>query len=132
MNVGPMPDGRLPRPALERMEIVGRWLEKNGDAIYGTRTSSPWKVGKWRFTRGKDGRNFAIRTWGESEGRLVHILLNADSSQGEVSRVVHLATGREMPFVMTDGGHNRGVTLNFPDGFVRDEYADAFLVEYRN
>ena len=134
LNVGPAPDGRLPRPALERMEILGRWLEKNGGAIYGTRAVSPCMIDKWRFTRGKDGHVFAIRLWNDGGGFTQHVLLNVAKEQGEVARIVHLATGRELSFSKTQGTarNSTGVTIVFPKGFVRDEYADAFLVEYNN
>ena len=130
LNVGPMPDGRLPRPALERMEAMGKWLAKNGDAIYGTRAASIASIRSWRFTRGKDGRVFAIRRWNESDAGRVGVFLNVDAKQGDVVRVRHLASGLDIPFAEADGD-SRGVTLTFPEGLVRDEYADAFEVEYR-
>ena len=36
LNVGPRPDGTLPEEAVERLEDLGKWLEKNGESIYGT------------------------------------------------------------------------------------------------
>lgn len=131
LNVGVMPDGRLPHPALERMETMGRWLAKNGAAIYGTRVAPVTRIRNWRFTHGKDGRMFAVRTWNEGDGRFAHVLLNVSTKQGEVIRVTHLATGIDIPFAKTEGDWERGVTLIFPEDFVRDEYADAFMVEYR-
>jgi alpha-L-fucosidase len=48
LNVGPKPDGTIPREALDRLAEVGRWLEKNGVSIYGTRQGplprQPWGV----------------------------------------------------------------------------------------
>jgi alpha-L-fucosidase len=41
LNVGLKPDGTLPDNQRECLEGVGRWLELNGEAIYGTR---PWVV----------------------------------------------------------------------------------------
>jgi len=37
LNVGPKPDGTLPKQVTERLAEVGRRLETNGDSIYGTR-----------------------------------------------------------------------------------------------
>jgi hypothetical protein len=48
----------------------------------------------------------------------------------ECVRVRHLASGFNIPFAEANGD-TRGVILTFPGGFVRDEYADAFMVEYR-
>jgi alpha-L-fucosidase len=41
LNVGPRPDGTIPEPEERILLEVGRWLETNGEAIYGTR---PWLV----------------------------------------------------------------------------------------
>ena len=35
MNVGPDPEGRIPRPAVDRLRAVGAWLRTNGEAVYG-------------------------------------------------------------------------------------------------
>ena len=37
MNVGPDGSGRLPAKAVEVLQEVGKWMEKNGHAIYATR-----------------------------------------------------------------------------------------------
>ena len=57
LNVGPDADGNLPTEALERMEALGKWLEKNGYAIYGTRPLFPYCEGNVRYTQSKDGRH---------------------------------------------------------------------------
>ena len=36
LNLGPGPDGRLPKPECERALVLGEWLERNGEAIYGS------------------------------------------------------------------------------------------------
>ena len=131
LNVGPVPDGRLPRPAIERMEEMGRWLAKNGEAIYSTRAVKPYKLGKWCFTRGKDDLTYAIRLWGEGENPRTGILLNLEKAHPEVTKVTHLATGWKMSFEKTVGDYEQGVHLEFPEGFARDEFADAFCVEYK-
>jgi len=41
LNIGPKPDGTIPEPEERILLEIGRWLEVNGEAIYGTR---PWKV----------------------------------------------------------------------------------------
>lgn len=37
LNVGPMPDGRIEPRQVELLKEVGRWLQVNGEGVYGTR-----------------------------------------------------------------------------------------------
>ncbi|MBN1936599.1 MAG: alpha-L-fucosidase [Anaerolineae bacterium] len=41
LNVGPRPDGTIPQEAQDVLLGLGRWLDLNGEAIYGAR---PWRV----------------------------------------------------------------------------------------
>ena len=34
LGVGPTADGIIEQPAVERLAEVGRWMQKNGEAIY--------------------------------------------------------------------------------------------------
>lgn len=36
LNIGPMPDGTIPQPHMERLLAMGKWLQVNGESIYGT------------------------------------------------------------------------------------------------
>ncbi len=39
LNVGPMADGSIPEIQVSRLRALGTWLDRNGEAIFGTR---PW------------------------------------------------------------------------------------------
>jgi len=41
LNIGPRSDGTIPEEQQELLLSIGKWLEINGEAIYGTR---PWKI----------------------------------------------------------------------------------------
>lgn len=41
LNVGPKPNGEIPEEAKEILIEIGKWLEINGEAIYGT---TPWVI----------------------------------------------------------------------------------------
>lgn len=36
LNIGPRPDGQMPEQWLERLRVIGEWLQRHGDSIYGT------------------------------------------------------------------------------------------------
>ena len=54
LNVGPRPDGSVPADAIEPLETVGRWLQENGEAVYG-------KTIRWRESGGGNGVTGATR-----------------------------------------------------------------------
>ena len=41
LNVGPNGEGNFPKPSIERLKLIGKWMEINNEAIYGVR---PWKI----------------------------------------------------------------------------------------
>lgn len=127
LNIGPMPDGRLPAPAVSRLEAIGEWLKGNGEAIYATRVQAPYKAGAWAFTRSKDAKRvFAIRLNGEGDEELRGDLLPAVDGRGLPLRVTHLATGGEIPF----SAEGDQVRLAFPEGFRLGPDADAFELRF--
>ncbi|MDO8540891.1 MAG: alpha-L-fucosidase [Opitutaceae bacterium] len=51
LNIGPDAEGVVPAPSVERLEEIGRWMERNGEAIYGA-AASPFPFLSWgRCTR---------------------------------------------------------------------------------
>lgn len=48
LNIGPMPNGKIQPEFTDTLAIVGQWLQKYGESIYGTRGSSvasqPWGI----------------------------------------------------------------------------------------
>jgi len=82
LNVGPMVDGTIPEIQRQRLLGLGRWLEANGEAIYGTR---PWIKAEGRteegvgvrFTRKGDAL-YAILLGAPGRGRVVLESLVAD------------------------------------------------------
>lgn len=52
LNVGPQPNGEIPEPSVFRLQAMGDWLKRNGEAIYGTVAGPLKKPMPWgRMTR---------------------------------------------------------------------------------
>jgi alpha-L-fucosidase len=49
LNVGPRPDGSIRREETDRLRAVGKWLARNGEAIYGSRRCElrGGMIGRW-------------------------------------------------------------------------------------
>lgn len=55
LNVGPMPDGRIQPEFVSTLKEVGKWMEKYGETIYGTR-GGPVPPKSWGVTTYKDNK----------------------------------------------------------------------------
>ncbi|MDP6849242.1 MAG: alpha-L-fucosidase, partial [Kiritimatiellia bacterium] len=105
LNIGPKADGTFPDESIERLANIGKWMEKNGEAIYGT-SASPTKQPSWgRVTTKTDGKNTTL---------YLHVFEWAD---GESLR---LALGNEVTecFLLTDPGRKFKVDSD-PAGGIR-------------
>jgi len=58
LNVGPTPNGDIPEPSVKSLREIGKWLEVNGESIYGCKASGLTKPDWGRFTA-KDGKLYA-------------------------------------------------------------------------
>ncbi|MFV0267354.1 MAG: alpha-L-fucosidase [Draconibacterium sp.] len=58
LNIGPQPDGRFTPEEMVRLEKVGNWTRKNGDAVYNTK-GSPFKGEyKWGSLTSKNNKAY--------------------------------------------------------------------------
>ena len=52
LNIGPMADGSVPPEAIEPLTTVGKWLKKNGKAVYGKQDRiNGWHTGATKMSR---------------------------------------------------------------------------------
>ncbi len=79
LNTNPMPDGRIEPRQLERFREIGRWLNKYGESIYGTR-GGPYVTNVWGTKFGHTNRPSGPgrRPWGVTTRKggtlYVHVL----------------------------------------------------------
>ena len=103
LNVGPDAHGRIPQESIDILQEVGRWLERNGDSIYGCTSAPIDKPEYGRITR--RGNKLYIHLMEELVGPIpVH---GVDPARMEKARI--LATGAELPSA------SGWVTANYPD-----------------
>jgi alpha-L-fucosidase len=67
LGVGPSPEGRLNEKQISRLKEIGEWLDKNGEAIYNTRTTPVYQSGNTYFTKGKGKTVYALVTFAEGK-----------------------------------------------------------------
>jgi alpha-L-fucosidase len=108
LNIGPHPDGTVPEEAYERLIPVGKWLERNGEAVYGavdrTQGRMEWMLtGNWTV-KGSTGYYWCGR-WPGSELAIGGLL-------SRVVRVSILSSGEEVAFTQNE---NRLVLTGLPE-----------------
>ncbi len=117
LNVGPMPNGKIQPEFVSRLKEIGQWLEKNGEAIYGTR-GGPISPRPWGVTTQKGDRVY------------VHVLDWQDSALlvPRLSRPVKAAhalkDGSKTEYAEIDSG----ILLKIPER-VRDDYDTILVLE---
>ena len=65
LNIGPDSKGNVPQPEIERLKEVGKWIDVNGEAIYGTKpTLFGEEAGSFSTTeKDKEGKPKFIAEW---------------------------------------------------------------------
>ena len=96
LNIGPMPDGELPAPSLDRLKGMGQWLDKYGETIYGT-VAGDVPTRTWGVTTRKGDRLF------------VHIMSLSDNSlflpvKAKVRKALDYETKKPLRFTQTEDG----------------------------
>lgn len=91
LNVGPDARGNIPEASMERLEQIGRWMEKNSGSIYGCGKAEVPKPDYGRVTARKGRLYFHL--YENTVGPLPLLGLK----RKEVRAIRYLATGAEIP-----------------------------------
>ena len=67
LGVGPTPEGEFTPEQVESLKKIGKWMDKNGEAIYATRALSVCQSDNVFFTQSKDNKTcYAIACYDEN------------------------------------------------------------------
>lgn len=122
LNVGPKADGTIPDESLERLAEVGRWLDKHGEAVYGSSAGPLPKQAAWGRVTSKPGKLFVVVF---------------DASANEVTlQGVRAKVKRAYPLLDPNGGGSltfrpdeTGLTVPVPDS-AADPLARVIVIEH--
>lgn len=93
LNVGPTSEGVIPRPSVDRLHEIGKWLKINGEAVYGTGMSPFIVEPEWGVITLKPGKMFLnVFHWPQNKKLELYGLRN------KVYKVLLLADHRELAF----------------------------------
>jgi len=96
MNVGPTPDGELPREFVRRAKAIGQWLAVHGEAIHG---SEPGEVCEFitcgRQTKKGNNLYLIIRFWDRRP------TLTLAGLETRVKKATLLTTGKKLAFTQS-------------------------------
>jgi len=118
LNVGPKSDGEIPSESVKILQEVGRWMDKNGEAIYGVERSL---------------LNWALSSILTVKMNKVYINLHCHLKEywlaefkNKIKSVYVLATNQELEFEQHDNG--RLLIKNIPE-FSQDELVFSIVCE---
>jgi len=122
LNIGPRADGTIPEVMKERLLGIGRWLEINGEAIYGTRHWDTFREENIRFTWKPDKTLYAISLNWPGEKLILKSL-----KELQVRSVKMLGVDKEL----TWSQDREVLIINTPEKG-RCENAFTFKIEFKN
>ncbi|MHA1933008.1 MAG: alpha-L-fucosidase, partial [Promethearchaeota archaeon] len=112
LNIGPMADGTVPEVQKKAIVGLGKWLEINGEGIYGTR---PWKRAE-----GKTSDNIDIRFTQKGEILYVH-LLDKPQTKDLIILSITLSKSKKIQLLGNEGDllwkqNGENIEISLPDG----------------
>ncbi len=125
LGAGPDGKGNFPDEVYSRFEEIGKWLQKNGEAIYGTTITPYYNDGNIWFTAAKDGKKmYALYALPEND-TLPATIEWRTNIPAKGSNVTLLQTGKSLRYKVNDDK----VTVTLPKGLKNEPLAFAFSVK---
>lgn len=114
LNIGPGPDGDFDSVAYDRLRKIGRWMEVNGEGIYGTTPLAPYSQGELFFTKSKNAEDkYVFLLLQEQKSRLPSSITLKNFSMPKGAKIYILGTSSNLKW----NAGTEGVTIQIPSRF---------------
>jgi len=114
LNVGPMPNGQIQKEFIDTLATAGKWFQKYGQSIYGTR-GGPIKPQPWGVTT-QSLNNIYVHMMFPYESEIIFIPIKTKPKQVKI-----LGTDTEVRYVMNKDGMTiptQGINISGPDTII--------------
>jgi alpha-L-fucosidase len=114
LNIGPMPSGVIQKEFRDTLTSVGKWMQQNGQSIYGTR-GGPTKPQPWGVTT-QSLNNIYIHIMYPYESETIYIPLKTKPKQVKL-----LGMDTDVKYIMQKDGisiSSKGLALKYPDTII--------------
>lgn len=127
LGIGPKPDGTLPDEVTMKLEKIGEWISRNGEAIYNTRITPVYNDSKTWFTQSKDGKTvYAIVCLEEGQPVPTTVKWKGNDPR-KGAKMRFLQTGKTVKWKK----NREEIEVSVPTGLPTDQPALAFAYEIK-
>ncbi|MGJ1265711.1 alpha-L-fucosidase [Sphingobacterium spiritivorum] len=124
LGFSPKADGTIAQSIVDRLEEIGKWTSRNGEAIYNTRNTEIYHQGNTWFTQSKDGKKIYAITNLE-EGKAIPSTITWQGNEPAGGSVIKcLQTGKKVVWKKTENG----IEITLPKGLPDHLPAVAFVL----
>ena len=129
LNVAPDGSGVISQVQVDKMSLLGNWINAHSEAVYGSRAGLPWGLFNGGSTR--KGSTIYLIAYETSTGELV-----VKGLEGEIESVTHLATGKPLKVRCMNDYHSENGTkgwrfISLPAELV-EPYATVVKITFKN
>ena len=120
LNVAPTPEGEWQLGAYELLKQYGAWMDVNAEAIYASRTLTPYKEGKVCMTRKDDGSAYFLYLASEDEKTMPAEIKVSSHRPAKGAKVTLLGTKQSLKWHI-DGD---GFVVSIPESLRKNPPCD--------